>query len=109
MRRHVGTLGGIAQFAKPISEAGRGVRLAEASDQECLDAHCRRRVDDLAQFGMYRNFEVSFIAAFGLALIDGQHAGVNVLTSHSHDVAAALAGVQQEREGEPRSGANRGT
>ena len=50
---------------------------------------------------MYRNFEVGFIAAFGLALIDSQHASVNVLTSHSHDVAAALAGVQQEREGEP--------
>src|SRR5439155_9604968 len=107
MRRHVGTVGGIAKLAEPIAEAGRGVGLAEVRHQERLDADRWRRVDDLAQPRMDWNFEVRFLAAFGLALIDGQDFAVDMLPSDLDDIAATLAGIEQKGEGEPCLGANR--
>jgi hypothetical protein len=38
----------------------------------------------------------------GLALAHRQEAAADMLAPHSDDVAAALSGVEQEREGEPR-------
>jgi hypothetical protein len=67
-RRYAVASGGVAQFPKPIAKAGRGVGLAEVRDQERLDAHGRRRVDDGAQLGVDWYFEVRFLAALGLAL-----------------------------------------
>lgn len=73
------------------------------SHQECLDAHHRGRIDDLAQLRMYWNLEMRFLTTFGLALIDNQGLIVNMLPPKLDDVAAALACVKQECEGEPLS------
>ena len=46
---------GVAQFSKPITEPGRGVGLAEMGNKERLNAHGRRRLNDLVQLGMHRD------------------------------------------------------
>src|SRR5262245_20972067 len=56
---------------------------------------------------MHRDFEMRFLAAFGLALIDGEHAVMDVMRAHLDHIAAALAGVEDQREGKPRLGADR--
>src|SRR5262249_12109359 len=43
-------------------------------------------------------------AAFGLTLIDGEHAIMDVMRAHLDHIAPALAGVEDQREGEPRLG-----
>ena len=55
--------------------------------QKGLDADGGRRVDDLAQLGMHGDFQMRLFAAFGLALIDRQHAVVDMLPSHPDDIA----------------------
>jgi len=97
VRRHARTTGGIAQFAEPVAEPGRGVGLTEVRHQERLDTDGRRRVDDLAQLRVHRDFKVRRLAAISLALIDGQDAVVNVLRPHPHHIAAPLAGVEQQQ------------
>ena len=71
--RHIGAIGGIAQFAKPIAEAGRGIRFAEMRHQECFNTDSRRRLDDLAQLGMHRDLEVRFLATIRLSLVNGEN------------------------------------
>src|SRR6516164_7748327 len=56
---------------------------------------------------MQRDFEMRFLAAFGLALIDSEHSVVDVMRAHLDHIAAALAGVEDQREGKPRLGADR--
>ena len=107
MGRHVRTFGLVAQLAKPVAKTGRGVGLAEMSHEEGLDADRRRRVDDFLQLRMHWNFEVRFFAAFGLALVDCEHAIVDMLPPDPHHVAASLSGVKEESEGKSRLGADR--
>ena len=100
MRRHVGAVGGIAQLAKPVTKTCRCVWLTEMRHQERLDAHHRRRVDDLAQLWVHRDLEMCFLATFGLALINSQGLTVDMLPPKLDDVATPLASVEQKREGE---------
>jgi hypothetical protein len=102
-RRYAVASGGVAQFPKPIAKAGRGVGLAEVRDQERLDAHGRRRVDDGAQLGMQRDFEVRPLKHHahcvkevalrerrgGLAIDESLH----VLWREQHDAAPAVVGA----------------
>src|SRR5262249_52958977 len=46
------------------------------------------------------------LAAFGLALIDGEHAVVDMMRTHLDHVAATLAGIEDQPEGQPRLTAN---
>ena len=75
-------------------------------DQECLDANRGRRVNNFAQPGMHRNFQVRFLAALRFTLINCEYAVVNVAWSNFHNIAAALSCVQQQRERQPRLAAN---
>ena len=65
-----------------LPKSGRCVRLAEMRHEKSFDAYRRRGVDDLAQLGMQRNFQMGFFAAFGLALLDAENAIVNMLASN---------------------------
>src|SRR5262249_273501 len=53
------------------------------------------------------DLKMRLLAAFGLALVDGEHAVVDVMRAHLDDVAAALTGVEDQRKGEPRLAADR--
>ena len=48
-----------------------------------------------------------FFAAFGLALVNCEHAIVDMLPPNPDHIAATLSGVKNESEGEPRLGADR--
>src|SRR6516165_2022412 len=107
MCRHAVTSGSVAQFAEPVPKTRRGVRLAEMGHQKSFDPDRRRRIDDLAQFGMYWYFKVRFLAAFGLALIDSECIAVNMLAAELNNITAPLAGVQQQGEGKASFSADR--
>src|SRR6516165_8895117 len=51
---------------------------------------------------MHRNLKMRFLAAFGLALVDGEHTVVDVMRAHLDHVAAPLPRVEDYREGKPR-------
>src|SRR5213080_249494 len=56
---------------------------------------------------MHRNFKMGFLTAFSFALVNSEHPVKDVQPSHLDHVAAALAGVEEQRECEPRLRANR--
>src|SRR6516162_9511568 len=56
---------------------------------------------------MHRDFEMRLLAAFGLSLIDGEHAIVDMMRAHLDHVAATLAGIEDQPEGQPRLAADR--
>ncbi len=62
----------------------------------------RRRVDDLAQLRMHRYLDMRLLIAFGLSLIEDQHAmipigiGLDMLPTDLHDVTAALPAIEQQ-------------
>src|SRR5262249_11968890 len=58
----------------------------------------RRSVEHRAQFGMHRDRE----RLASLLLLHRKHAIANVLAAHLDDIAAPLAGVDQQRERKAR-------
>ena len=78
--------------AKPIDEPRGRKGLALRCDQE-REMVRRRGVDDLAQLGVYRDFEMRLFAAIGLALVDRKDAVADVLASHLYKITAPLPGV----------------
>jgi hypothetical protein len=75
--------------------------------QKRLHTDHGRGVDDLDQLRMHRYFEMRFLAAFRLALVDTENAIVDVLATNLYDIAPTQPGVEDQGEGKPRLGANR--
>ena len=103
MRRQVRL---VALLPEPVSEPGRRKTPFEFSHQERQLA-TRRSVDALLQLRVNRQLQRYRLALAALELSELQPAVVDVLLAEQDNVAAALAGVEQQVERQAGSGAKR--